>query len=78
MKQLDCLFTQRFYEGKVEIWKRSLLRLSEPHKLEQGIEAPQLAGVYEQEGGKSKGQRENDGAFISSEETDHPCHLRGR
>jgi hypothetical protein len=45
---------------------------------EQGIEAPQLAGVYEQEGGKSKGQRENDGAFISSEETDHPCHLRGR
>ena len=45
---------------------------------EQGIEAPKLAGVYEQEGTKRKDQRENDGAFISAEETDHPCHLRGR
>ncbi len=43
---------------------------------EQGIEAPQLAGVYEQEGGKSKDQRENDDALVSSEETDHLCHLR--
>jgi hypothetical protein len=42
----------------------------------QVSEAPVLVGVYDQEGRIGKNRQENDGAFISYEKTDHPCHLR--